>query len=131
MIVDVHTHGLLPEHWGEEHKRHWEPVYGAPYPRITPDMFDAAMSAAGVDIAIVFGLAATAAGVSTPNDHIANFCRQTLTPTIAFSAIDPTDDDWSDQLDEALDLGFQGVKLYPVLSLFDPTERRFDDFYRR
>lgn len=131
MLIDVHTHGLLPEHWGSEHKMHWEPAYGVPYPHVTPPMFDAAMTAAGVDVAIVFGLRATAVGVATPNTHIAQFCRAATTPTIAFSALDPTDPDWSDQLDEAIELGFQGVKLYPVLSLFDPAEPHFDRFYDR
>lgn len=130
MIVDVHTHNLLPEHWGAEHKKHWQPAYGKPYPLVTPESFDLEMSRAGVDIAIVFGLAATAAGVHTPNDYVAWFCDQTRTPTIAFTALDPTDADWREQLEEADRFGFKGVKLYPVLSLFNPMDDRFDDFYR-
>ena len=130
MIVDVHTHNLQPEHWGSEYKKNWEPVYGIPYPTITPELYDEAMRKAGVDIAIVFGLAASRAGVHTPNSFVAGFCAKLQTPTIAFSALDPLDKDWRDQLEEALELGFKGVKLYPVLSLFDPLSHDFDDFYR-
>ncbi len=130
MIVDVHSHNLLPEHWGDEHKKNWEPAYGQPYPTVTPALYDEVMQAAGVDVAIVFGLAATRAGVHTPNSYVAEFQKQLVTPTIAFTALDPLDGDWRDQLDEAHELGFKGVKLYPVLSLFDPMSDDFDDFYR-
>ncbi|HAS33480.1 MAG: amidohydrolase [Actinobacteria bacterium] len=130
MIVDVHSHNLLPEHWGDEHRTNWEPAYGTPYPHITPAQYDEAMIEAGVDVAIVFGLAATRAGVHTPNTFVAEYCAQLRTPTIAFTALDPLDADWREQLDEAISLGFRGVKLYPVLSLFDPLSPDFDEFYR-
>jgi predicted TIM-barrel fold metal-dependent hydrolase len=130
VIIDVHTHNLLPEHWGDEHKQNWEPAYGQPYPRVTPETFDAIMKEAGVDVAVVFGLAASRAGVHTPNSFVANFCALATTPTIAFTALDPLDSDWREQLDEAHGLGFKGVKLYPVLSLFDPMSDDFNDFYR-
>lgn len=130
MIVDVHTHHHLPQHWGEEHKDHWEPVYGEPYPVVTPESFDAVMTEACVDVAVVFGLAASRAGVHTPNAYAADFCRQTSTPTIGFTALDPTDSDWRDQLDEACDLGFQGIKLYPVLAHFDPLLDESQEFFR-
>lgn len=130
MIVDVHTHNLQPEHWGDEHRTNWQPAYGAPYPRVTPAEYDAAMAEGGVDVAIVFGLAASRAGVHTPNAFVADYCRQLTTPTIAFTALDPLDVDWREQLEEAIALGFKGVKLYPVLSLFDPLAEEFADFYR-
>lgn len=130
MIVDIHSHNLQPEHWGDEHKKHWEPAYGKPYPRVTPASFDAVMTEAGVDVAVVFGLAASRAGVHTPNQFVADFCAELSTPTIAFTAIDPLDSNWREQLEEAIALGFKGVKLYPVLSLFDPMAPEFDDFYR-
>ena len=28
MIIDVHSHCHLPEHWGDEHRDHWEGAYG-------------------------------------------------------------------------------------------------------
>ncbi|WP_308797938.1 amidohydrolase family protein [Agromyces silvae] len=130
MIVDVHSHNLQPEHWGDEHRNNWEPAYGEPYPRISPQEYDAAMIEAGVDVAIVFGLAASRAGVRTPNTFVAEYCAQVTTPTVAFTAMDPLDPDWREQLEEAIALGFRGVKLYPVLALFDPLAPEFDEFYR-
>jgi predicted TIM-barrel fold metal-dependent hydrolase len=132
MIVDIHSHCLQPEHWGDEHKDHWEPAYGgAPYPVVTPESFDRVMQEGGVDVAVVFGLAASHAGVRTPNRFVADFVGRMTTPTIAFSSMDPLDPDWREQLDEAIELGFRGVKLYPVLSLMDPLAPEFDEFYRR
>lgn len=130
MIVDVHTHAILPEHWGDEYTKHWQPAYGKPYPRISPAEYDAAMREGGVDVALVFGLAASRAGVHTPNRYIAQFCAETTTPTVPFTSLDPLDQDWREQLEEACELGFRGVKLYPVLALFDPLSDEFDDFYR-
>lgn len=131
MIVDVHSHCQLPEHWGDEHKRHWEGAYGGqPYPAITPAQYDSAMAEAGVDVSVVFGLAASRAGVHTPNAFVADYIAQLTTPTIPFTALDPLDASWREQMDEAISLGFQGVKLYPVLALFDPLSEAFDDFYR-
>jgi predicted TIM-barrel fold metal-dependent hydrolase len=131
MIVDVHTHCQQPEHWGNEHKDHWEGAYGGrEYPVSTPEIFDAAMAEGGVDVAITFGLAASQAGVHTPNSYVADFVSKLKTPTIAFCAMDPLDTDWREQVEEAIELGFKGVKLYPVLSLFDPLAPEFEDFYR-
>lgn len=131
MIVDVHTHCHKPEHWGNEHQNHWAPAYGGtPYPEVTPESFDKVMREAGVDVAITFGLAASQAGVRTPNSFVADFVNRVSTPTIPFASIDPLDVDWREQLEEAISLGFQGVKLYPVLALFDPLSKDFDDFYR-
>jgi predicted TIM-barrel fold metal-dependent hydrolase len=132
MIVDIHSHCHQPEHWGDEHKNHWEGAYGGhPYPVVTPQSYDQVMKEAGVDVAVVFGLAASQAGVRTPNAFVADFVAKMATPTIAFAAMDPLDADWREQLDEAIELGFRGVKLYPVLSLFDPLSAEFDDFYRK
>lgn len=131
MIVDVHSHCHQPEHWGNEHKEHWAPAYGGtPYPVVTPEDFDRVMREGGIDVAITFGLAASQAGVRTPNSFVADFVSKLDTPTIPFASVDPLDADWRDQLEEAISLGFQGVKLYPVLALFDPLSEDFDAFYR-
>lgn len=130
MIIDLHTHCHRPEHWGTEHEEHWQDVYAEKYPVVTPESFDEVMSAAGVDVAVTFGLAASQAGVRTPNSFVADFVKSVSTPTVGFTSIDPLDTNWRDQLEEAIELGLAGVKLYPVLSLFDPTDPEFDDFYR-
>ena len=131
MIIDVHSHCHQPEHWGHEHEDHWQGAYGGePYPG-DAGVLRPVMREAGVDVAVVFGLAASQAGVRTPNSFVADFVSRMQTPAIPFCAIDPLDADWREQLEEAIELGFQGVKLYPVLSLFDPLAPEFDDFYTR
>lgn len=128
MILDVHTHSMLSEHWGCEWHDNWKPVYGTDAEVVTPERYDAAM--AGVDLTFVFGLRATAAGVDTPNAYIEEFCRQTSTNTIGFMALDPSDDDVLDQLADGISRGLRGIKLYPVLAHFDPRDTAYDPFYR-
>ena len=127
-MIDVHTHCHLAEHWGDEWHDHWQPVYGYEYPNHSPAEYDAAMQ--GVDLAFVFGMRATAAGVMTPNEYVEWFCANTSTNTVGFMALDPSDDDVLDQLRDGIARGLGGIKLYPVLALFDPTDERYDAFYR-
>jgi predicted TIM-barrel fold metal-dependent hydrolase len=127
-MIDVHTHCLLARHWGCEWDDHWKPVYGKDYPDITPREYDRAMRP--VRAAFVFGLRATAAGVATPNEFVAQFCADTKTDTIGFMSLDPTDPDVLEQMADGVARGLRGIKLYPVLALFDPTDERYDPFYR-
>lgn len=130
-MFDVHTHCHQPEHWGPEWDDHWAPVYGHGADAFTPADYDAAMAAGGVDVACVFGLRATAAGVDTPNSFVEWFCRETTTETIGFMALDLADEDVLEQLEDGVARGLRGVKLYPVLGLFDPRDEAHDAFYRR
>lgn len=127
-MIDVHTHAQLSEHWGCEWHDHWQPVYGHEWVDTTPEQFDEDM--AEVDLAFVFGMKATAAGVTSPHDYIADFCRRTRTETVGFMALDPSDDDALEQMRDGIDHGLRGIKLYPILGLYDPREERFDPFYR-
>lgn len=114
MLVDVHSHFLRPHHWGEEYEKNWQPVYGFPYPDVTPEQFDEAM--ANVDAAIVFGLTAHHAGVFTPDEVVVDFCKATTTRTIGFTAADAAAPDAVERLERSYELGLRGIKLYPVLS---------------
>jgi hypothetical protein len=122
MIIDVHSHCHKPGHWGSEFDEHWKPRYGYDYPDLSPADFDQAMAEGGVGAAVIFGLTATAAGVRTPNEYVARFCAETRTPTVGFMALDPTDPDVLEQVEEGVALGLQGVKLYPVLSGYSPAD---------
>jgi predicted TIM-barrel fold metal-dependent hydrolase len=128
-MIDVHTHCHLAEHWGCEWHRNWQPVYGHEYRNHDPASYDAAMSAAGVNLAFVFGLRATRAGVITPNEYVEKFCAETSTNTIGFMALDLADPDVMDQLADGIGRGLRGVKLYPVLAHFDPRDVVYDPFY--
>lgn len=120
MTVDVHTHFLRPQHWGDEFEKNWAPVYGYPWPDITPEGFDEAM--AGVDVAIVFGLTAGHAGVFTPDEAVIEFCKATRTKTVGFTAADASAPDAIDRLERSHALGLRGIKLYPVLSRYGAAE---------
>lgn len=116
MLIDVHTHFMCPEHWGDEFEANWAPVYGYSWPDLAPEGYDTAMAEAGVDTAIVFGLTAHKAGVFTPDEVIVDFCRATTTPTVGFTAADASAPDGVERLERSHELGLRGVKLYPVLS---------------
>ncbi|MEV4618484.1 amidohydrolase family protein [Asanoa sp. NPDC049573] len=129
-MIDVHTHCHLAEHWGCEWHRNWQPVYGHEYADRTPEQYDEAMAAAGVDLAFVFGMRATRAGVITPNEYVEQFCASTSTNTIGFMALDLSDADVMDQLADGIARGLRGIKLYPVLAHFDPRDPAHDPFFR-
>lgn len=129
-MIDVHTHCHLAEHWGCEWHRNWKPVYGSDYADRSPAEYDEAMSAGGVDLAFVFGLRATRAGVITPNAYVEDFCVQTQTNTLGFMALDPNDEDVLDQLADGIARGLRGIKLYPILAHFDPRDESHDPFFR-
>ena len=128
MIIDVHTHFMTCECWGNEWSDNWEPIYGFPFPEVTAKKYDGAMK--DVDVAIVFGMRATAANVATPNEKIAEFCKETKTKTIGFMALDPNDSDVLEQMQDGIRLGLRGIKLYPVLAHFDPRDTKFESFFR-
>jgi predicted TIM-barrel fold metal-dependent hydrolase len=127
MIIDVHTHYMTNEHWGDEWRKNWQGSYGKPFPLVTPQIYDEAMS--GIDVAIVFGMKATDVGVHTPNSEVADFCASTQTKTIGFMALDPTDGDVLAQMIEGVNLGLRGIKLYPVLAHFDAREPKYEPFF--
>ncbi|WP_433077059.1 amidohydrolase family protein [Dactylosporangium sp. CA-052675] len=129
-MIDVHTHCHLAEHWGCEWHRNWQPVYGHEYADRTPEQYDEAMAAAGVDLAFVFGMRATRAGVLTPNEFVQDFVARTSTNTIGFMALDLSDPDVMDQLADGIARGLRGVKLYPVLAHFDARDEAHDPFFR-
>ncbi|GAA4249264.1 amidohydrolase family protein [Dactylosporangium darangshiense] len=128
-MIDVHTHCHLSEHWGCEWHRNWQPVYGHEYADRSPEQYDEAMAAAGVDLAFVFGMRATRAGVITPNEYVQRFCEQTSTNTVGFMALDLSDPDVMDQLADGIARGLRGVKLYPILAHFDPRDEAHDPFF--
>lgn len=128
MIVDVHTHCHSNEHKGA-HAAERRRVYGDSWIDPDPDRYDAVMAEGRVDVALVFGVRAAAAGIDTPHEHVVEFCAATRTPTIGFMALDLTDDDVLDRLDHGWELGLRGIKLYPTLAGFDPRDAKHDGFF--
>ncbi len=129
-MIDVHTHCQRHEHWGPEWDDNWKPVYGHDWVDVEPEVYDAAMAEAGVELAFVFGMKATKAGVGMSNEYTAGFCAATSTPTLGFMSLDLSDPDVMDQLRDGLARGLRGIKLYPVLAHFDPRDPAHDPVYR-
>lgn len=128
-MIDVHTHYMSPEHWGPEHERYWRGAYGDGWPVITPDAFDAAMRDGGVEVAVVFGISGRDSGVFTPSSAVRAFIDQLATPAVGFMALDPATPTWRQDLEDGIEAGMVGVKLYPVLAHFDGRDREHDPFY--
>ncbi|WP_051267586.1 amidohydrolase family protein [Nakamurella lactea] len=133
-MLDVHTHCHQEKHSGDSWKNHSGPVYAAAGmkvdPDVTPEQYDAAMAEGGVDLALVFGVRATAGGIITANDFVEDFCAQTTTPTVGFMALDLNDEDLFEQLEDGIARGFGGIKLYATVALFDGRDTKHDKFFR-
>lgn len=118
---------MTQSNWGTEWTDHWKPAYGYDFPKIQAEDFDEAMQE--VDIAVVFGITANAVGVYTSNEQTAIFCEKTKTKTIGLMALDPTDTKILSQVRNGISLGLKGIKLYPVLALFDPGDSAHQEFF--
>lgn len=128
-MIDIHTHMLRPSYWGLEYDRNWRGPYGKAWDEPTVEGFDAVMAESGVTFAAVFGITAKAAGVHSPTREVMEFCARLKTPNACFMALDPADPDWRRAFDEGVALGVKGIKLYPVMAHFDPSDSAFDPFY--
>jgi len=129
MIIDVHAHYMTDSCWGDEWVKNWQPRYGnKAWPQ--PSVEDFNISMRNIDVAIVFGMRATAVNVGTPNEILHNFLKKVEVKTIGFMALDPNDKDVLEQMREGVSFGFRGIKLYPTLAKFDPRETKFKFFFK-
>ena len=131
MIIDYHTHFMAPEHFGPEFAREWSERGGTgAWPDLTAEQFEAAMAYA--ERVIVFGVTARALGVETPHEHIANLVRRNPAKYIGFMALDPSQPDAIRSMEQGVsEFGLKGIKLYPVMSLYDITDARLAPFFQR
>ena len=121
MIVDVHSHCLQPEHMSEANHRANERAGYPPMPPLSPETYLKAMEV--VDKAIVFGVRGVSAGMYSPNNFTAEWVKNAPDKLIGFAAIDPTEEDHLEEVDRCVsDLGLRGIKLYPMLGRYDPTD---------
>lgn len=130
MIIDVHTHvfrpsehfgprlmtdlarvGVDPKIWGDVEARHLETTQAA-------------------DVAIVFGLQASATGWHVPNEEVARHVRQAPERFIYFAAIDPAQTHFMEELERChREDHCQGVKLAPIYQGIHPLDERFRQIY--
>lgn len=131
MIVDVHTHvfdaqrdfaprlnadlarcKVDPAAWGHVAERHLETTKAA-------------------DVAVVFGLQASATGWNIPNDAVAAQVARAPERLLFFVSVDPLRPDYMGELERChRQLGAVGVKLAPLYQNVHPRDPRYVEIYR-
>lgn len=131
MIVDIHTHvfnasqhfgpklnadlvrcGVDPAVWGNVEERHLETTKAA-------------------DVAIVFGLQASATGWGIPNEMVAAHVAKAPERLLFFAAIDPLQPSYMEELEMChRQLGAVGVKLAPLYQNVHPQDKRYYELYK-
>lgn len=131
MIVDIHTHifkagedfgpvlqadlkrcRVDPAAWGDVEERHLETTKAA-------------------DVAVVFGLQASATGWNIPNERVAAHVARAPERLLFFASIDPLQENYREELEKChQDLGATGVKLAPLYQNAHPLDPRYYDIYR-
>ena len=121
MIVDVHTHCIQPEHMAEASRRAMERAGYPPMQPLSPETYARAMEV--VDRSIVFGVRAQSTGSMSPNNFTAEWVKGDPDKYVGFMAIDPTEEGYLEEMERCSeDLGLRGIKMYPTLAGFDPTD---------
>ena len=131
MIVDIHTHvfkpgrdfgpalqadlsrnSVDPHSWGDVAERHLETTLAA-------------------DVAVVFGLQASATGWNIPNEDVALHVARAPERLLFFASIDPAQPGFMDELEKChRQLGACGVKLAPLYQDVHPQDPRYYEIYR-
>jgi predicted TIM-barrel fold metal-dependent hydrolase len=131
MIIDIHTHVFNPKTdfgpklqadmdrcgvdqsvWGDVPKRHLETTKAA-------------------DVAIVFGLQASATDWNIPNENVAAHVALAPDRLLFFAAIDPGQLGFMEELEKChQDFGAVGVKMSPLYQNVHPLDPRCEEIYR-
>lgn len=130
MIVDIHTHFFRPDTdfgpvlqhdlnrchvdpaaWGDVGERHLETTREA-------------------DVAVVFGLKASATGWNISNESVAAHVSRAPRRLLFFTSVDPLDPAFMEELIHGhRDLGAVGVKLAPLYQNVHPCDPRYYEIY--
>jgi predicted TIM-barrel fold metal-dependent hydrolase len=131
MIIDYHTHFIQRSHFGPEFAKEWDERGGTgAWPEISAEEYEKAMEP--VDRAIVFGITAHALGICTPHEHVAALVRRSPRKFIGFMALDPSQPQAIEEMERgAKEFGLRGIKLYPVMSLYNPADPKLRPFFHR
>ena len=131
MIVDIHTHifdaetdfgpklnadmsrcGIDPSVWGDVKEQHLKNTLAA-------------------DVAVVFGLQASATGWQIPNEEVAAHVEKAKHRLLFFASIDPMQPDCLEELEKCrVELGAVGVKMAPLYQNVHPADPRCYNIYR-
>lgn len=131
MIVDIHTHvfnpktdfstklnadlfrcGIDPSVWGDVKEEHLKNTLAA-------------------DVAVVFGLQASATGWDVSNEDVAAHVEKARDRLLFFASIDPMRPDCLEELEKChTELGAVGVKLGPIYQNVHPADPKCYPIYR-
>lgn len=131
MVIDIHTHvfnaaqhfgpklnadlvrcAVDPAVWGNVEERHLEITKAA-------------------DVAVVFGLQASATDWNIPNEIVAAHVAKAPERLLFFASIDPLQTGYMDELEKChQQLGAVGVKLAPLYQNVHPQDKRYYEIYR-
>ena len=131
MVVDIHTHVFDPA-------RHFGPRLLADMARCGVDV--AAWGDVGerhlattraAEVAVVFGLQASATDWNIPNDYVAAHVARACERLLFFTSVDPASEACMAELERChQDLGAVGVKLAPLYQNVHPRDPRCAAIYR-
>ncbi|HRP32299.1 MAG TPA: amidohydrolase family protein [Agriterribacter sp.] len=130
MTIDIHTHvfdaaqhfgpklnadlvrcGVDPAVWGNVEERHLETTKSA-------------------DVAVVFGLQASATDWNIPNEMVAAHVAKAPERLLFFASVDPLSPHYMDELEKChRHLGAVGVKLAPLYQNVHPQDKRYYEIY--
>ncbi len=131
MRIDYHTHFMQRSHFGPQFMKEWDARGSAgAWPEITAEDFEAALK--NFDKVLVFGITALALGIHTPHEYVARFCERNRRKYIGFMALDPSAPDAIEDMERGVrDYGMKGIKIYPVMALFNPPDPAWRPFFQR
>ncbi len=130
MIIDIHTHVFTgAEHFGPALKADLDRcgVDEAAWGNVEERHLETTKAA---DVAVVFGLQASATGWNIPNDYVAAHVAKAPERLLFFASIDPLLPDYMEELEKYhQQYGAVGVKLAPLYQNIHPHDKRCYELY--
>lgn len=131
MIVDIHTHIFNPQtDFGPQLQLSLKncAVDATIFEKVRERHLKTTSDA---DVAVVFGLQASATGWNIPNENVADHVSNASDRLLFFASIDPLKPGFMEELEKChKDLGAVGVKLAPLYQNVHPLDPRYYEIYR-
>jgi predicted TIM-barrel fold metal-dependent hydrolase len=129
-IVDAHIHVWdANEHLSDEFAGQMRRLFGNQNGKLTQNVETVLEDFEDVvDIGIIQGFRAVRQGTLVPNQWVRDIAAKS-TRLFALASIDPAEDDWREQVDEAIEGGNVGFKLLPSYAWFSVTNPDLDYLY--
>lgn len=124
MIIDLHTH-TFPDKIAERTVEKLSQLsHTRPFTDGTSDGLRRSMEEAGITLSVVMPVATNPHQVARVNDASARLNEQGG-GILSFGCIHPDCEDWKEELDRVVQLGFKGIKLHPVYQGMDIDDVRY------